>query len=114
MPETKVRYLARADLRDLENLDTGVLFILAWWSGPALVALDHLAKAFLRAKAGGSIEFLIVDTDGIPEFYESVLLRGKIHGGGESLWKKGKEIVDITRGVLEIQDYENRILRLLS
>lgn len=115
LPRTKLRFLERAGVQELERLDTGVLFILAWWSGPAYIALDHLAKAILRADPNGELELLIVDTDGIPELYECDLLRGKIHGVGESIWKRKREVIStLFQRVGEISDYEARIKQLLE
>src|SRR5258707_732060 len=53
LPLTKVQFFGRAGTRELENLDSGIFFIFAWWSGPSHIALDRLAKAILKADPGG-------------------------------------------------------------
>jgi hypothetical protein len=111
---TQVQFFGRAGSRELEELDTGVFFILAWWSGPAHIALDHLAKAILIADPGGRLEVFVADTDGIPELYDCDLLRGKIHGYGECVWKRKKRVVDMLLHVGEISDYEARIVHVLG
>ncbi len=115
LPRTKLRFFEHAGVQELEGLDTGVLFILAWWSAPAYIALDHLAKAILMADPDGKLELLIVDTDGIPELYECELLRGKVTGAGETVWKRSGEVIStLFQRVGEISDYEERILQLLG
>ncbi len=114
LPRTKVRYFEHAGVRELEAVDTGVVFILAWWSGPAHIALDHLAKAILTADPGGRLALCIVDTDGIPDLYDHDLFRGKIHGYGECVWKRKSEVVDTLFRVGEIRDYEDRVLQILG
>jgi len=98
----------------MEEFDTGVLFILAWWSAAAHVTLSQLAKAILKADPGGRLELLIVNTDGVPELYDCDLLRGKIHGYGECVWKRRREVVDTLFRIGEIRDYEERVLKLLG
>jgi len=112
--KSKVQFLDRAGVRDLDQLDTGIFFILAWWSGPAHIALDRLAKAILKADPGGRLELIIADTDGIPELYEHRLLHGKIHGYGECVWKKRGEVLATLFRVGEIKDYEDRVLQILG
>jgi len=114
LPQTRVRFFERAGVRELEDLDTGIFFILAWWSAPAFIALDHLAKAILRADAGGRLELFIADTDGIPELYDYDFLRGKIHGYGECVWKRRKAVVDMFFRVGEVREYEDRIIQILG
>lgn len=114
LQKTKVSFFDRAGVRELEELDTGIFFILAWWSSPAYVALDHLAKAILTTDPGGRLELLIVDTDGVPELYDHDLLRGKIHGYGECVWKRNREVIDTLFRVGKIRDYEDRISHLLG
>ena len=114
LPLSKIKYFAHAGSRELEELDTGVFFIFAWWSGPAHIALDHLAKAILAADPEGKLEVTIADTDGIPELYDCGFLRGKIHGYGECVWKRKGKIVETLFHVGEIDDYEGKILQVLG
>jgi hypothetical protein len=114
LPRTRIRYFDHAGVRELETLDTGVFFILAWWSGPAFIALDHLTKAILSADPAGKIELVIVDTDGIPDLYAYDFLRGKIHGYGECGWKKKEVVVGTLFRLGEIADYEERIIQVLE
>jgi hypothetical protein len=111
---TQLHFLGRARIRDLENLHTGIFFIFAWWSAPSHIALDHLAKAILMADPAGMLELFVADADGISELSECDLLRGKLHGNGESVWKRESRVVDTLFRVGQISDYESRIIQLLG
>jgi hypothetical protein len=114
LQHTKIRFLKHAGVQDLEEFDTGVFFILAWWSGPAHVGLDHLARAILKTDPDGRIDLLIADTDGAAELYNYDFLRGNIHGYGECIFKKGRKVVGTLLRLGEIREYQERILKILG
>lgn len=66
---------------------------MAFWSGPAFQAFAVLKRVLTQHDSGGSLELVVVDTDGCPDIYEMPEFVGKLHGAGEAAWVLDAQIV---------------------
>jgi hypothetical protein len=94
----RIRFFAEADRTVFETIRCGVLFVMAFWSGPARKAFAELKRVLAAVDPGGCLELVVVDTDGCPDLYEAPEFLGKLHGAGEAAWVKDGRIV-VTSGL---------------
>jgi hypothetical protein len=93
LPATRIKYYAAADESVIQTIRCGILFVMAWWSGPARRAYIDLAEVLSKLDAAGRLEFVVVDTDGVPALYERAEFIGRMTGSGETAWIKDGRIV---------------------
>jgi hypothetical protein len=67
------------------SIRCGILFIMAWWSGPARVAWEEMKKLLAEIDPGLRLEVVVVDIDGMIGF-EATQLGATIGGVGETTW----------------------------
>jgi hypothetical protein len=89
----RVRFLATADRSVLGTIRLGVLFVMAWWSGPSRQAFARLKQVLADLDPGGRLEMVVVDTDGCPDLYECRDFAGQLHGWGEVAWVRDGRVV---------------------
>jgi hypothetical protein len=89
----RTRFYAEADRSIIGTICCGVLFVMAFWSGPARLAFAELKRVLEAADPDGRLELVVVDTDGCPDLYELPELAGKLSGAGETAWVQGGRIV---------------------
>ena len=75
-----------------------VLFIVAWWSGPAIEQLQQLVAALVLEDSDGRIRLLVADTDECVQLAQESCLRGRLHGWGETVWLSDGRIVEVLSG----------------
>lgn len=69
MPASSIRYVADADADIVRSIDNGVLFLMAFWSGPSLDAFSKLTKA-IHDVGVGDLDLVAVDVDGSAGIYQ--------------------------------------------
>ena len=84
----RIRYLPDADPSAIQGIRCGVLFVMAWWSGPARLAWASLKKTLNDLDPTGQLDVIVADIDGLTGF-ETTRLGLPIHGCGETTWIKG-------------------------
>lgn len=89
----RTRFHSEADRAVIETMRCGVLFIMAFWSGPARVAFAELKRVLEAVDPSGRLELVVVDTDGCPDLYTLPEFAGKLAGAGEAAWVRGGRIV---------------------
>ncbi len=82
----RTRFLAEADRTVIGTIRLGVLFVMAFWSGPARQGFARLKQVLAAVDPGGRLELVLVDTDGCPDLYETPEFAGRLHGSGEVAW----------------------------
>ena len=92
----------------------GVLFIMAFWSGPARLAFAELKRVLEAVDRSGRAELVVVDTDGCPELYELPEFAGKLAGAGETAWVRGGRIVDTSGHGYHPECFESYTVQLLE
>jgi hypothetical protein len=73
-------------------IERGIVFLMAWWSGPARSAWSNLKEVLLKIDGARSLEIVVLDIDGMTGF-ENCLLGPIMAGVGESAWvRSGKPL----------------------
>lgn len=107
----RFRFLEQADRSIIRTVQCGVIYVMAFWSGPARLAFAELKRSLAIHDPGGQIELVVVDTDGSPDLYVMPEFSRGLGGWGESAWVKNGALVDVAYGSL---DYEAKIKLLLN
>ena len=84
----------------MRSIERGIIFLIAFWSGPARKAFAVFAD-FVADFGDSDLTISIVDVDGAPDFYELLQLTPTtqyIAGYGEILWVRNGQIVAKARG----------------
>lgn len=89
----RTRFYSEADRAVIGTIRCGVLFIMAFWSGPSCLAFAELKRVLESVDPGGRLELVVVDTDGCSDLYEVPEFAGKLAGAGEAAWVCGGRIV---------------------
>ena len=98
-----VRYFPEADETIIGGIERGILFLMAFWSGPSVKTFASITKEVLRFDTSHALEFVVVDSDGSPALYEMPEFLGQI-------WNRAVRLVS---DVLEARNLE-RPLKTLS
>jgi hypothetical protein len=88
----RIRYVPDADEETVRSIRRGVLFLMAYWSGPAVQSFARLTEVLARLD-DPRLELVVADVDGAPDLYELPEFKGKIRGAGETAWVRDGEIV---------------------
>ena len=86
LPIERIRYHADSDLSVLDDIRCGILFIMAFWSGPSIKAFVKLTDVVKRHDVDGTLELVVIDSDGAKPFYDHPEFDGKLGGWGEAAW----------------------------
>jgi hypothetical protein len=113
LPIERIKYVPDADTATVRSIRRGVLFLMAFWSGPSVRAFAKLTEVLARLDAGGP-ELVVADVDGSPDLYELAEFKGKVHGAGETAWVRDGEIVATSSLGLNTACFEPNTLALLS
>ncbi len=114
LPIERVDYRPEADAGVINSIDRGILFLMAFWSGPSITAFAKLTEVVARLDQGGELELVVVDVDGSPDLYEVPEFLGKLHGKGETAWIRNGRIVATSGLGLNTECYEPNTVSLLS
>jgi len=75
----------------------GLVFLMAFWSGPSALSLKKTATALTNAQLAEDFEFVIFDLDGSEWLVKDIHPhRLEIGGNGEGLWIHNGEILEAT------------------
>lgn len=94
----RTRFLSTADRSVFGTIRLGVLFVMAWWSGPSRQGFLKLKQVLAALDPGGRLDLVVVDTDGGPDLYECPEFAGQSHGWGEVAWVRHGRVV-VTSGI---------------
>jgi|JI10StandDraft_1071094.scaffolds.fasta_scaffold423616_2 hypothetical protein len=86
IPIERIRYLADSTTSVIDEINCGILFVMAFWSGPSIKAFHQLTEILSRLDPDGRLEFVVVDTDGAEAFYEHPAFKQILNGAGEVAW----------------------------
>ena len=86
------------ETKDTATLERGVLFLMAFWSGPAVVGLGNLCRVLGNAGLPPGFVFRVLDIDGASKALLERLSKFpiRIGGNGEAYWFCGGEIFAMT------------------
>jgi hypothetical protein len=114
LPIERVKYVSDADGGTVRSIRRGVLFMMAFWSGPSVRAFSKLTEVVARLDGTAALEFVVADVDGSPGLYEIPEFKDKIHGWGETAWVRDGKIVATSGLGLNIDCFEPNTAALLS
>lgn len=110
----RFRYLPAADRSVFQSIRLGVLFIMAWWSGPSVHAFAKLKQTLAALDPSGNLELVVVDTDGAPDLDEYPELKGQLHGWGEVAWLHDGRIVSTSGLGFHPECFEPKTREIIS
>src|SRR5437762_10334977 len=113
LPVERIGYHADADEATVRSIGRGVLFLMAFWSGPAVQAFAKLTEV-LASLPSHDLELVVVDVDGSAPLYELPEFKGQIAGAGETAWVRDGRIVATSGRGLNIECFKPSTLALLS
>ena len=93
LPVERIRYFPDADERVVRAITWGVLFQMAFWSGPAVQAFAKLTEVVAKLGPEGRIELVVVDIDGSEALSAVSELLGGVRGAGETAWVRNGSVV---------------------
>jgi hypothetical protein len=92
LPFKRLRVVQNLSELRLPDVRTGIVFIFAAWSGPAVMALRRLT-ALLSTLDLGSLDVVILDNDSMTGEDMIQLFGHVFHGAGETLWVRDGRVV---------------------
>lgn len=98
MPIERIEYHANAETSLIQQIDFGLLFIMAFWSGSSVLAFKEITGILNRLDSSALLRFVVIDTDGAQPFYTHPEFVGKMGGWGEIAWIKNG-VVQYTSGL---------------
>jgi hypothetical protein len=114
LPMERVKYVPDADAETVRSIGRGILFLMAFWSGPSVKAFSKLTEVVAHLDETAALEFVVVDVDGSPDLYELPEFKGKIHGAGETAWIRHGKILTTSGLGLNLDCFEPNTAALLS
>ena len=113
LPVERINYYPDADEAALRSIGRGVLFLMAFWSGPSVQAFAKLTEV-LASLPQHDLELVVVDVDGSAPLYELPEFKGQIAGAGETAWVRDGRIVATSGRGLNVESCNPNTLALLS
>jgi hypothetical protein len=81
----RVRYFPISTPAVIERMGFGIVFVMAWWSGPARSYWVALKEFLTALDSEGKLEVAVLDIDGMKDFERSTV-GPTIRGAGELAW----------------------------
>lgn len=94
----RIRYLPDSTPWVIGEIKCGILFVMAFWSGPSIKAFHLLTEILSRLDPDGKLEVVVVDTDGAEGFFVHPAFKDKLSGAGEVAWVIGG-VIQSTSGL---------------
>lgn len=86
MPVERIAYYPDAGTHIVQEIDFGLLFIMAFWSGPSVEAFRKITEILNRVDPDAKLEFVTIDTDGAQSFNTHPCFIDRMGGWGEIAW----------------------------
>ena len=113
LPIERIKYIADADEGTVRSIGRGILFLMAFWSGPSVMAFAKLTEV-LASLPADDLEIVVVDVDGSPALYELSEFKGNITGSGETAWVRNGRIVSTSLRGMKVEITKLNTLALLA
>jgi hypothetical protein len=114
LPIERISYFPDADDNVIRGIERGILFLMAFWSGPSITAFAQITEVISRLDKGRALQLAVVDVDGSTPLYELPEFAGRIHGAGESGWVRDGSIIATSGLGLNIECFEPNTVALLT
>jgi hypothetical protein len=93
LPVGRIRYVPAPDETVVAAISRGILFQMAFWSGPAVQAFAKLTEVIARLDPDGRIELVVVDIDGSERLSLVSEFLGGVRGAGETAWVRDGSVI---------------------
>lgn len=113
LPAERIKYVPDGDENTVQSIGRGILFLMAFWSGPAVQAFAKLTE-ILATLPAEDLELVVADVDGSPNLYELPEFRGQVTGSGETAWVRHGKIVSTSGRGLKVESFKPNTLALLA
>jgi hypothetical protein len=100
----RIELISPNQLSMLDEVECGVLFVMAFWSVPSIRMFSTLAKVLYAVDRQGRARLLVIDTDDIGHLNQSPPFNEVVMGGnGETFWIHQGRIVSNSGGGLNLE-----------
>jgi len=113
LPAERIKYVADANEDTVRSIGRGILFLMAFWSGPSVMAFAKLTEVLAALKAD-DLELVVVDVDGSVDLYVLPEFKGQVSGSGETAWVRHGKIVNTSGRGLNVESFKPNTLALLA
>lgn len=93
LPVERIRYFPDADERVVRAITRGIIFQMAFWSGPAVQAFAKLTEVVARLDRDSVLELVVVDIDGAEALSAVSEFLGGVRGAGETAWVRNGSVI---------------------
>lgn len=114
IPPSRITYHYDAGTEMLEQIERGLLFVMAFWSGTSFQSLIAITELLAELDPDARLDFVIIDTDGATELSDHPSFKNCLHGCGEIAWIRKGNIVATTNIGFDPKDYRKNTQELLS
>jgi hypothetical protein len=114
LPIERIRYLPDADEKVIKEISRGILFQMAFWSGPAVRAFAKLTEVIARLDPDGKTELVVVDIDGAERLSAVSEFLGGVRGAGETAWVRNGSIFATSGLGLNVECFVPNTMLLLE
>jgi hypothetical protein len=113
IPVERFKYVPDADADTIREIRDGILFLMAFWSGPSVQAFVRLTEVFAQLDTR-RLEFVVVDVDGSMQLSEVPELKGKVTGSGETAWVHRGQIIATSGIGMNIESFKPNTSTLIA
>ncbi len=114
LPVERIRYFPDAQEDVVAAISRGILFQMAFWSGPAVQAFAKLTEVIARLDPDGQIELVVVDIDGSERLSAVSEFLGGVRGAGETAWVRNGSVIATSGLGLNVECFIPNTRRLLE
>jgi hypothetical protein len=112
-PSDRIHYVPDATVETVRSIGRGILFVIAFWSGPAFRAYHELTTVITRLKAEEKLQLVVDDIDGAEELM-SIPEIGRLSGAGETTLIRSGKIIAYSGWGLNLECMKPNTLSLLA
>ena len=114
LPVERIRNLPDADEKVVKAISRGILFQVAFWSGPAVQAFAKLTEIIARLYPDGMAELVVVVIKGSERLSAGSEFLGGVRGAGERAWVHNGSVVATSGLGLNIECFVPNTILLLE
>ena len=111
----RVEYVPSPQSSLVDEISLGVLFIMAFWSGPSRQGFHKLISAIAKYDSDGQLRIVVADIDGMQQFHETAHFDAvELGGWGETFWVKDGKVISQSGPGVNFECFEPNTISLLD
>lgn len=97
LPSEQIEFVPEATLETVNAIERGILFLIAFWSGPAIEGFENLTKELVKFDTR-NFRVVVADVDGACDLRQLREVDNSLmNGDGRTLWiRDGKVVATLT------------------